>query len=209
MSEEAAGDARLFESVSRSFTEGLRGAMRVAGLPEEGELQPKTTSDLAEEAQVSRSTLSKFMAGGSGDPPANPTLDVLCRLADTLGVPPAFLLMRPKDWASLATGTMTFLKALRASDFVSMVEELPSMRLNSPHDVAQAALKLGEVLNTVENDQDGRVSTEIRAFRRAVRASTATVAAAIPFRSVDGVSKEHLSVLLTLCGIVGTTTARN
>ncbi|WP_181244738.1 hypothetical protein, partial [Halomonas sp. ND22Bw] len=61
---------------------------------------------------------------------------------------------------------------------------------------------------TVENDHDSRLPKEVRDFRRAAKTSTATVAASIPF-GYDGVSKNHLPVLLTLCGVIGTTTARN
>ena len=38
MSEETAGESQLFENVSRSFTEAVRRAMRVATQSEEGEL---------------------------------------------------------------------------------------------------------------------------------------------------------------------------
>lgn len=208
MSEEAAGGSQLFENVSRSFTEAVRRAMRVATQNEEGELGPLSQTDLAEQAKVGRSTLAKYLGTGPEDAAANPTLDVLCRLADTLRVPPAFLLMRPKDWACLATGTLTFLRALPAPEFGTMLSQLQEMESTTSPEVAGAAIKLGKLLNTVENDQDFRLPKEVREFRSAAKASTAAVAASIPFR-YDGVSKDHLPVLLTLCGIVGTTTARN
>lgn len=208
MSEEAAEESHLFEHVSRSFTEAVRRAMRVATRNEEGELGPLSQTDLAEQSNVGRSTLAKYLGTGPQDPAANPTLDVLCRLADTLGVPPAFLLMRPKDWASIATGTLTFVRALPAPEFGAMLSVLQKMESTTSPEVASAAIELGKLLNTVENDQDLRLPTEVRQFRSAAKASTAAVAASIPFR-YEGVSKDHLPVLLTLCGIVGTTTARN
>lgn len=208
MSEVVAEESQLFEAVSRSFTEAVRRAMRVAAQNEEGELASLSQTDLAAQAKMGRSTLAKYLGTGPEDPAANPTLDVVCRLADTLGVPPAFLLMRPKDWASLATGTLTFLQALPAPEFGAKLLQLQEMETTTSPEVACAAIELGKLLNTVENDQDSRLPKEVREFRHAAKASTAAIAASIPFR-YDGVSKEHLPVLLTLCGIVGTTTARN
>lgn len=208
MSEEAAEESQLFENVSRSFTEAVRRAMRVAAQSEEGELAQMSQTELAEHAKIGRSTLAKYLGTKPDDLAANPTLDVVCRLAGTLGVPPAFLLMRPKDWASLAAGTLTFLRALTSPEFGIMLSQLQDMEPTTSPEVARAAIELGRLLNTVENDQDARLSKEVREFRHAAKASTAAVAASIPFR-YDGVSKDHLPVLLTLCGIVGTTTARH
>lgn len=205
---ETAGGYQLFDSVSRSCTEAIRRAMRVAAQSDEGELGPLSQTDLAERANVGRSTLAKHLGTRPEDPPANPTLEVICRLADTLGVPPAFLLMRPKDWASLAAGTLTFLHALRATQFAPMLSQLQAMESTTSPEVARAAIELGMLLNTVEDDQDFRLAKEVRDFRQAAKASTAAVAASIPF-GYDGVSKDHLPMLLTLCGIVGTTFARN
>jgi transcriptional regulator with XRE-family HTH domain len=208
VNELVAEESRLFEAVSRSFADAVRRAMRVAGEGEEGGLGSLTQTDLAAQADMGRSTLAKYLGTGPEDPVPNPTLDVVCRLADALGVPPAFLLMRPKDWASLATGTLTFLQALPARQFGERISELQAMKTTNSLEVANKAIELGLLLNTVEDDQDKNLPTEVREFRHAAKVSTAAIAASIPFR-YDGVSKEHLPVLLTLCGIVGTTTARN
>lgn len=209
MSGEVAEQTQLFENVSRSFIEAVRQAMRVATYDEEGELSPLSQTDLAEQSGVGRSTLAKYLGSGQNESPANPTLDVICRLADSLGVPPAFLLMRPKDWSSIATGAMTFMQAvMKSTEVADQLSQLQAMGSTKPSEVADAALKLGKLLNTVENDQDTRLPQEVRDFRRSAKTSTATIAASIPFR-YDAVSKNHLPVLLTLCGIAGTTTARN
>lgn len=197
----------LFRSVSQSFTEAMRRAMRVAAEDEEGEPGPMSKTDLAENARVGRSTLSSYLAATTDGPAVNPTLDVICRLAATLGVPPAFLLLRPRDWASIATSTLAFLHALRDPEFAAMLTRLQNAESTTSPEVARAAIELGELLNTVEDSRDTRLPKEVREFRRASKASTAAIAASIPFR-FDGVSKDHLPVLLTLCGIVGTMAAR-
>jgi len=189
------------------MAEAIRRAMRVASVDDSGELVPLSQTDLAEQSKVGRSTLAKYLGASPEEPVANPTLDVLCRLADTLGVPPAFLLMRPKDWACIATATETFVRALPSPKFADKISELNAMESTTSPAIARAAIELGLLLNTVDADRD-HLPPEVRESRRAAKLSTAAVAAAIPFR-YDGVSKHHLPVLLTLCGIVGTTTARN
>jgi DNA-binding XRE family transcriptional regulator len=57
---------------------------------------------LAQNAGVSRSTISKYMASRlADDGTVNPDLETLCKLASALNVPPAFLLMTPADWTKL------------------------------------------------------------------------------------------------------------
>lgn len=140
-------------------------------------------------------------------PPANPNLDIICRLADALGVPPAVLLMRSQDWASLGSGMLTFLQARGDPAFTKTAAELQRLETTTSISVAEAALRIGRILKTVESDSDQKVSQEVRDFRRATKASIATTAAAIPFR-MDGVATSHLPALLTICSILGTTTAR-
>ncbi|MDP9993857.1 transcriptional regulator with XRE-family HTH domain [Variovorax boronicumulans] len=208
MQEDGENSDRLFESVSRSFTDAIRRAMRVAAQNEDGELTQLSQTDLAEQSNVGRSTLTKYLRTVATDPAANPTLDVICRLADTLGIPPAFLLMRPKDWSSLATGAVTFAQALPEKRFGELMTRLDAADPKNPPDVAEAAIDFGRGLSTIENDCNANLPKEVRDFRRAAKASTAAVAASIPFGS-NGVSKQHLPVLLTFCAIVGTSTARN
>lgn len=50
-------------------------------------------------AKLSRSGIAKLMTDEAG---ANPTLNTICQIAEVLGVPPAYLLMRDVDWELLA-----------------------------------------------------------------------------------------------------------
>jgi len=207
VSSEGTGVSQLLESISSNMAEAIRRAMRVASMDDSGDLVPLSQTDLAEQSKVGRSTLAKCLSVGPDNPTANLTLEVLCRLADTLGVPPAFLLMRPKDWACIATATETFVRSLSSPKFADKISDLYAMESTTSPDIAREAIELGLLLNTVDADRE-HLPPEVRESRRAAKVSTAAVAAAIPFR-YDGVSKHHMPVLLTLCGIVGTTTARN
>lgn len=200
--------SRLFEAVSREFVEALRRSLNVADLDEMGEPTDLSQTALASRSGVARSTLAKYLGTGQDEPAANPTLEVICRLANTLGVPPAFLLMRPKDWASIARGAEHFIAAVQNPAAKRLLFALREKSTVSSGDVARAAVELGRILQTVEDVSDPFLSEEVREFRKASKTSTATVAASIPFRH-DGVSISHLPVLLCLCGLVGVSTARN
>jgi len=115
--------------------------------------------------------------------------------------------MRPQDWASLGSGMLTFLQAMSDPKFTALAAELQTLDSTTSQRIAEAALRVGRLLKTVEDSQDPRVSQELRDFRRASKVSIATTAASIPFR-MDGVATSHLPALLTICSILGTTTAR-
>src|SRR5690606_12147980 len=113
MDQGEAFDSRLFEAVSREFVEAVRRSLNVAALDESGEPRDMSQTALATRSGIARSTLARYLGAGQEDEAVNPTLEVICRLAHTLGVPPAFLLMRPKDWASIARGIEHFLEAVQ------------------------------------------------------------------------------------------------
>lgn len=208
MTEEVPEGSELFDAISRNFAEAVRRAMRVAAVDEDGELTPVSQTDLAKDACIGRSTLAKFLGTGAADPAANPTLEVLCRIADTLGVPPAFLLMRPSDWSNLATGALTYFDAARSVDANALFTSLVSQESTTSQEVGKAVVKVGRLLNTIGNDRDERQAPVMREFYRATKASTAAIAATIPFRH-GAVEKNKLPVLLTMCCIAGVKTGRD
>ncbi|MYM71622.1 helix-turn-helix domain-containing protein [Duganella sp. FT134W] len=206
MSSEIEGEEESsFKNVSRCFVEAVRRSMRVASEDEDGSPGALSQTELAEKANMGRTTLSKYM--GSNSEGTNPDLRIICQLADAVGVPPAVLLMRPEDWASLGSGMLTFLQAMSNPKFRELSAELQSIESTNSQRIAEAALSIGRLLKTVEDSHDPRISKELREFRRASKVSIATTAASIPFR-FDGVSTSHLPALLTLCSILGTTTAK-
>lgn len=204
---EARKNEALFRDVSRCFVEALRRSMRVADEDDDGARDALSQTELAERAEMARSTLAKYFGGRADDLPANPSLEIICRLADAVGVPPALLLMRPQDWASMGSGMLTFLQAMAEPRFIAMAAELQGLESTSSQRVSEAALRVGRFFSIVEDDRDPRVSREVRDFRRATKASISTTAASIPFR-IDGVAASHLPALLTICSILGTTAAR-
>lgn len=195
----------LFINVSRCFVEAVRRCMRVAGEHEDGIPDALSQTELAERANVGRTTLGKYL--GSNSEGTNPDLKIICQLADAVGVPPAILLMRPQDWASLGSGMLTFLQAMSDPKFTELATELQSLDSTTSQRIAEAALRVGKLLKTVEDSHDPRVSQELRDFRRASKVCIATTAASIPFR-MGGVAASHIPALLTICSILGTTTVR-
>ena len=198
-------EAPLFSNVSRCFVEAVRRSMRVASEDEDGTPDALSQTELAERANMGRTTLNKYL--GSNSEGTNPDLKIICQLAEAVGVPPAILLMRPQNWASLGSGMLTFFQAMSDPKFKELATELQSLDSTTSQRIAEAALRVGKLLKTVEDSHDPRVSQELRDFRRASKVSIVTTAAAIPFR-LCGVSTSHLPALLTICSILGTTTAR-
>ncbi|HHW1647737.1 TPA: helix-turn-helix domain-containing protein [Pseudomonas aeruginosa] len=90
--------------LGRYFSENLSAVLAVAGKEREnrsvGSPGPMTATQIHRKTGVARSTL-RALKSQRGESAANPDLDTLDRLAAALGVPPAFLLMRPQDWFAL------------------------------------------------------------------------------------------------------------
>lgn len=196
-------DDPMFADVSRCFVEAVRRSMRVAGQDDEGIPDALSQTELAERANMGRTTLNKYLNSEG----TNPDLKIICQLADAVGIPPAMLLMRPQDWASLGSGMLTFLQAMADPQFRELAAELQSLDSTTSQRIAAAALRVGTLLKTVEDASDPRISQEVREFRRASKVSIAATAASIPFR-MGGVATSHLPALLTICSILGTTTAK-
>jgi transcriptional regulator with XRE-family HTH domain len=195
----------VFSEVSRCFVEAVRRSMRVAGQDDEGMPDALTQTELAERAGMGRTTLNKYL--GSNSEGTNPDLKIICQLALAVGVPPAMLLMRPQDWASVGTGMLTFLDAMADPKFRELASELQSLDSTTSQRIAEASLRIGQLIKTVEDAHDPRISQEVREFRHASKVSIATTAASIPFH-LGGVATSHLPALLVICSILGTTTAR-
>lgn len=91
------------KTTAKSFVQNVRRAMQVAGRSKADYPEKLTQAQLSEESGVARSTLAlhaELDADAERSP--NPKLEQICRIADALNVPPAFLLMRREDWVRLA-----------------------------------------------------------------------------------------------------------
>ncbi|PKH84197.1 XRE family transcriptional regulator [Pseudomonas sp. Choline-02u-1] len=94
-------------SLSQWFSRNLSAVIAVAGAQRETQrdaLAPRPLSavKIQQQTGIARSTLRALKSPVHGSD-ANPDLSTIERLAEALGVPPAFLLMRPQDWALLAS----------------------------------------------------------------------------------------------------------
>lgn len=77
--------------------------MQVAGETRTDSPEKLTQAQLSEVSGVARSTLALHAElEADADRSPNPKLEQICRIADALNVPPAFLLMRGEDWTRLA-----------------------------------------------------------------------------------------------------------
>lgn len=111
---------RQFEKISRSpgqqLALSLIAAMRVAGpIRDDGKAGPIRAVAVQQDTGIARSTL-RALKETSGEREPNPDLRTLCRLADFLGIPVAFLLMRPKDWDAMRLAINGIQDPLRAAD---------------------------------------------------------------------------------------------
>lgn len=105
----------LTESTRRAFAENLTAAINVGGDDKEDSSQIKKMklTELNEKTKISRSTLSKLVNGKtSNGTQANPDLETICRLAASLNISPAFLLMSSDDWKRLISMLDTLKDAL-------------------------------------------------------------------------------------------------
>lgn len=86
-------------TAAQSFTANLDAVLKVGGVENQdsGLPQPLAAAFLQRETGVARTTLRALRSPKNGEE-VNPDLRTICRLADALGIPPAFLLMRPQDW---------------------------------------------------------------------------------------------------------------
>lgn len=113
---------------AETLVRNVRTAMCVAGAPNLGRPSAITQQELMDTSGISRSTLTGQMRGG--DKEVNPKLEQITRVAEALGVPPAFLLMRPDDWTRLAQVVIFYGQLMRSSS--SRVDALIS-KFSSTH----------------------------------------------------------------------------
>ncbi|MFV3290647.1 XRE family transcriptional regulator [Pseudomonas sp. NY11955] len=94
-------------SLGQWFSRNLSSVLAVAGALRDTQHNadgpgPLSAVHIQQQTGIARSTLRALKSPAQGSD-ANPDLSTIERLAEALGVPPAFLLMRPQDWALLAS----------------------------------------------------------------------------------------------------------
>jgi transcriptional regulator with XRE-family HTH domain len=196
----ALGADMKFHDASRMFSEALRRILTSAGESEEGNLTSLSQMKLSEGAGVGRSTLAKYLTATT-DHFANPTLEVICRLAHSLGVPPAFLLMTADDWTRLAISVDYYAKICQVEKFCDFADRATHPNSRSNHqEIAEAGLQIGGMLGLLERP-DSDSDPEMAASQRA---SVAATCLAPPFSALD---TKYRPILFTLCAIIGASTS--
>ena len=115
-----------------ALVQNVRNAVSVGGVPENDYPAAITQGALAESSGVSRTSITGQMLGGEED--VNPKLRQICRVAEALGLPPAFLLMRPEDWTRLAQVVVYYGGLMRSNN--PRVAELQTRIAHSSTDEA-------------------------------------------------------------------------
>lgn len=153
-----------YKKTAVHFVRNVQRAMRVAGSMD-GDYPAKMTQEsLSRNAGIARSTITSHKGlSTSGERAPNPTLEKVCAIADTLNVPPAFLLMRPEDWVKLAQVIEYYSKTRVARLSSPIFQRIADCGSISPSEQAQLGLKLArmmEVINTPTDEVLGSMSSE-------------------------------------------------
>ncbi|MFC5583187.1 hypothetical protein [Rhodanobacter terrae] len=158
---------------------------------------------MAQQAEISRSVLSKYLARDAGAP-ANPDLRSICAISDVLGIPPAFLLMRPSDWAVMATAMSIFAESREVDRFTELMQGLTSAGIHGPIESSRAAVDVARVMKLF----DARPWSELDVFEadQRIERNIKTTSAVLPLGEL---SNKYLPMLLTLCALAGRTATQN
>lgn len=153
-----------YKKTANHFVKNVQRAMRVAGSID-GEYPDKMTQEsLSKKAGIARSTLTSHKELSNSEEKApNPTLEKVCAIADTLNVPPAFLLMRPEDWVKLAQVVEYYSKTRDARLKNPIFQKIANCGSIPPTEQAQLALLLAknlEIINSPTNEVLNSLSRE-------------------------------------------------
>lgn len=200
----------LLERVRQGLSSSLRRAIRGAGRQKNGQPTRTTQVDLSKASGVARSTLAKYLNETNAEL-INPDLTTLCRLAYTLNISPAFLLLTSEDWRRLAHGAAALVAASRTQELENLIDsqEIASRVLN-PTQQAQSGLELAKKIGVAPkkitlkatNPTDKAIVSELAEMNeRAISGLLATCA--LP--PASDMPQEYAQLLLYFCAVVGAT----
>lgn len=206
--ESPAAAQKVLSLVRKSFRGTLSRAIGVASRTEDGHPQRSTQVRVAKDANISRSALAKYL-GEDSEADINPDLKTLCRLAATLNVPPAYLLMTNEDWQALAYAAGAIVEAAR-TPALGNIAFRPSRTVGPMNPAQQAtagfdiASKLGMAPKPASLEATSTANKllvhEIGAFNERVRDGILSTCALPPLASMK---LEYEGVLLYLCAVIG------
>ncbi|MDN5540241.1 helix-turn-helix domain-containing protein [Comamonas sp.] len=186
----------LFISRSEQFRAALRRAKDHAAVDDNGNSRPMSRSLLCELSEVSPGTISNMLVSDKGakESPPNPTLEVICKIAAALNVPPALLLMTGDDWEMLAKAFTTFMTdnvgSAQFNEYVNQTVLSPDYR-GRPADIARDSYKIAEMTW-------GSPAADAKA---AINATSQT----FPFNEI---SQENVPFFMVLCSVFAMAAAK-
>jgi transcriptional regulator with XRE-family HTH domain len=192
MQEEKKATTRL----ASVFRDTLVRTMRVAGEDVSGNPAAISQTDLEERTGVSRKVIGEYCSG-NGD---GAKLETIERLADGLGVPAAFLLMRREDWISLANAVTTLMAISCASGEDSAPHKQSIKDSLSPIEAAEIGVALARALGTIPKRR-GDLLPELAKAIRAAEKGVAHTAAAPPYHTL---TTDQKYAAIALCAFAGT-----
>lgn len=181
------------KKAQKGLSANLLRAMQVAGSRDDGKPKKLSQQLLSDTSGVARSTISKYLTQESE---ANPDLETLCRLAATLNISPALLLMTEDDWLHLAHGLVTVAQTLNNEQFDSIARELGQASQRNPLNRADAVLKMAEHIGV---KQRHAFEVETPNQRKVKQGILTTAALPMHPKFQDGIYAQ----LLPLCIVMG------
>lgn len=134
------GASSLHQQVQQALRGNLLRALSVSDHDEDAPA-PMTQEELSARSGIARSTIIKFLSK-DGALKANPDMRTLCRLAQVLNVPPAFLLMTHEDWTRLGSALSGLALYLQDEPARSIVGR--DVKFRAPRDNARVGLRLAQ-----------------------------------------------------------------
>ena len=186
----------LHAEVAEAFVETLRRTMRVAQVNDMSELHPMKQTTLSDATGIGISSVRKYLRRGPGAK-VNPTLENLCRIADILKVPPAFLLMRPEDWTRLASAAEWWPRLATDESYVELVEAMQSRSDGSPVSSVRDAQELARLMGLGVPHAQPRGASNPQGKHPS---GLPTVSAAPPYSEID--DNWH-PVIQAICAVIG------
>ena len=194
------GGEPLYKSVAHALAEAVRRAMRVAGTDDDGGMRHIKQVELAQRAGMSRSKLGRVISPTDEDL-GKVDVRTICTLAEELGVPPAFLLLRQGDWQALGLAINQFAAFCDHPKIEAWRERWGESKGAGPVTAAIAATELASEYGLLANlPKDTR--QEVLELVEDVKRSIATTSALAP---VDARYAAYFTELVTLCVFAGYT----
>lgn len=179
----------VFLKVSEQYRTALRRAKDHALVDDEGNSSPMSRSMLQELSELSEGTISNLLVSDKAakDKPPNPTLEVICKTAAALNVPPAMLLMTSDDWEKLAIGVAEYMNVhLQSEMFKEYVNKtvLHPKYLGRPADIARDAYTVAEMT----------YGTPAKRAKAAIN----TISQTVPFNKL---SHDAIPLFMVMCSV--------